>query len=172
MALTPVDVGVAIGRIPAGVAIITTVQDGQPHGATGMMWAESPDPPLALTTLRLTGTTRRLIGAQAVFGISLLTAGSKHLTWQFANRGAAADRFAGVSVSHGPVHGVPLLDDALAAFECELEAVYPFGRHDIVVGRIVSAQADDSPDADPAAGPDAGPAVHFGGRLWQLSETS
>jgi 4-hydroxy-3-polyprenylbenzoate decarboxylase len=31
---------------------------GRPHGATGMMWAESPDPPLALTTLKPTGTTR------------------------------------------------------------------------------------------------------------------
>jgi flavin reductase len=69
-----------------------------------------------------------------------------------------------VSVSPGPVHGVPLLDEALATFECELEAVYPFGRHDIVVGRIVSARADDSPDARPA--------IHSGGRLWQLSETS
>jgi flavin reductase (DIM6/NTAB) family NADH-FMN oxidoreductase RutF len=164
LALTPVDVAVAIGRIPAGVAIITTVQDGRPHGATGMMWAESPDPPLALTTLQRTGTTRRLIEAEAAFGISLLTARDKHLTWQFARRADAADRFAGVSVSHGPVHGIPLLDDALATFECELEAVYPFGRHDIVVGRIVSARADDSPDA--------GPAIHFVGRLWQLSATS
>lgn len=163
MALTPVDVAVAIGRIPSGVAIITTVQDGRPHGATGMMWAESPDPPLALTTLKLTGTTRRLIAAQATFGISLLTARSAHLTWQFARRAGPADRFAGVSVSPGPVHGIPLLDDALATFECELEAVYPFGRHEIVVGKIVSARADDNPDA--------GPAVHLGGRLWQLSGT-
>jgi 3-hydroxy-9,10-secoandrosta-1,3,5(10)-triene-9,17-dione monooxygenase reductase component len=162
LALTPVDVAVAIGRIPAGVAIITTVQDGRPHGATGMMWAESPDPPLALTTLKLAGATRRLITAQATFGISLLTARSAHLTWQFARTGAG-DRFAGVSVSHGPVHGIPLLDDALATFECELEAVYPFGRHEIVVGRIVSARADGNPDA--------GPAIHLGGRLWQLSGT-
>jgi len=164
LALIPVDVAVAIGRIPAGVAVITTVQDGRPHGATGMMWAESPDPPLALTTLRRTGTTRRLITEQAVFGISLLTARNSHLTWQFAGRAGPGGRFAGVSVSHGPVHGIPLLDDALATFECELEAVHPFGRHDIVVGRIVSARADDSPDA--------GPAMHFGGRLWQLSPTS
>jgi flavin reductase len=164
LALTPVDVAVAIGRIPAGVAIITTVQDGRPHGATGMMWAESPDPPLALTTLQRTGTTRRLIAEQAIFGISLLTVRSSHLTWQFAGRSGPGGRFAGVSVSHGPVHGIPLLDDALATFECELEAVHPFGRHDIVVGRIVSARADDSPDA--------GPAIHFGGRLWQLSPTS
>jgi flavin reductase (DIM6/NTAB) family NADH-FMN oxidoreductase RutF len=164
LALTPVDAAVAIGRIPAGVAIITTVQDGRPHGATGMMWAESPDPPLALTTLRLTGTTRQLIEAQATFGISLLTSRSAHLTWQFARRAGPADRFAGVSLSYGPVHGIPLLDDALATFECELEAVYPFGRHEIVVGKIVSARADDSPDA--------GPAIHFGGRLWQLSVMS
>lgn len=161
MALTHVDVAVAIGRIPAGVAIITTVQDGRPHGATGMMWAESPDPPLALTTLRLTGTTRRLITAQATFGISLLTAQNADLTWQFARRAGSADRFAGVSVSRGPVHGIPLLDDALATFECELEAVYPFGSHEIVVGRIVSARADDNPQARPA--------IHLGGRLWQLS---
>jgi flavin reductase (DIM6/NTAB) family NADH-FMN oxidoreductase RutF len=46
-----------------------------------------------------------------------------------------------------------------AVFECDLEASYPFGRYDIVVGRVVSARARDNQ-----------PLVHCDGRLWRLSE--
>ena len=43
---------------------------------------------------------------------------------------------------------------AQLGFECDLEASYPFGPYDIVVGRVVSARASDNQ-----------PLVHSDGRL-------
>jgi flavin reductase (DIM6/NTAB) family NADH-FMN oxidoreductase RutF len=126
-----------------------------------MIWAEAPDPPLLLTTLRKEGTARQRIATDASFGISVLDVSQAQLTWQFANRNrSAAERFEGVRVTIGPIRKVPLLMDALAAFECDVEATYPFGQHDIVVGRVVWAATGDEPDLRPV--------IHYAKRLWQL----
>ena len=43
------------GRLAVAVAIITTLDNGRPHGCTGMAWAEHATLPLLLTTLRSGG---------------------------------------------------------------------------------------------------------------------
>lgn len=162
---TAADIPATLKRIPIGVAIITTEKDGVQHGSTGMAWAEDPEPPMLLTTVRRTGTTRRLIVDQQRFGISLLAAAQSALTWQFADRTQpAAKRFAGTLVVAGPVLGIPLLRDALASFECTLHAVYPFGQYDIVVGNVVWANADLSASNRPV--------IHYGDQLWQLTRAA
>lgn len=154
----------AFARVPAGVAIVTTFQGQHPHGCTGMVWAEAPEPPLLLTTLSRSGTTSKLISARRVFGVSLLSSAQAPLTWQFVRQEhSPGERFAGCPLITGPAHGIPLLADALASFECELEAIHPFGEHDIVVGRVNWTKVDMDQDARPV--------IHYGGRLWQLSTT-
>ena len=148
-----------LGKLPIGVAVITVATPGPPHGSTGMAWAEAADPPLLLTTLRRSGTTRRLIAEQRAFGVSLLSDSQSQLTWQFASKsGPAAGRFAGAALLAGTARGIPLIDGSHLAFECDLEASYPFGQYDIVVGRVVSARAGDNQ-----------PLVHGDGRLWRLA---
>lgn len=96
----PLGIPAAFARIPVGVAIITTSQPDGPLGLTGMVWAEAPDPPLLLTTLRRPGATRRWMLEQHRFGISLLSAAQSDLTWQFASETrSAVDRFAGGCLS-------------------------------------------------------------------------
>jgi 3-hydroxy-9,10-secoandrosta-1,3,5(10)-triene-9,17-dione monooxygenase reductase component len=145
-----------VSRLAIGAAVLTTLDGTTPHGSTGMAWAEGDDP-LLLTTLRRDGTTRRLVAETGIFAVSALGAEHAELAWQFARR---RDRFGGVRVRTGPVHGLPLLADALAGFECTVEAVHPFGEHEIVVGRIVSCFA--------AGSGEAGPAVHYRRRLWTV----
>jgi flavin reductase (DIM6/NTAB) family NADH-FMN oxidoreductase RutF len=148
-----------LANLPIGVAVITVATAGPPHGSTGMAWAEAADPPLLLTTLRRSGTTRRLVAEQRAFGVSLLSDSQSRLAWQFASKsGPAAERFAGAALMAGAARGIPLIDGSHLAFECDLEASYPFGQYDIVVGRVVSARARDNQ-----------PLVHCGGRLWQLA---
>jgi 3-hydroxy-9,10-secoandrosta-1,3,5(10)-triene-9,17-dione monooxygenase reductase component len=162
----------AFARVPAGVVIITTGDPeadapdgtGAPHGSTATMWAESADPPLLLTTIRRDGTTRQRIALGGSFGVSLLEASQVKLTWQFADpRRAGAERFAGVPVLRGPVRGLPLLADALASVECDVQAIHPFGKHDIVVGLVLWAQVSDAPDSRPV--------IHYGNSLWGLRES-
>jgi flavin reductase (DIM6/NTAB) family NADH-FMN oxidoreductase RutF len=71
-------------------------------------------------------------------------------------------RFSGVPFSPGPRYGVPVLDGCVAAFECEVKDIYPFGGHDIVVGRVAWASAAD----------DGRPVIHYDGHQWGLREAT
>jgi len=149
------------GRLAVAVAVITTFDDGRPHGCTGMAWAEHVTPPLLLTTLRTGGRTRELVGAAGRFGVNVLSEEQQAYAGRFAARSAEPGaRFSGVLFSPGPVYGVPVLDGCVVSFECEVEGIYPFGGHDIVVGRVAWASA--------AGG--GRPVVHYDGHLWGLRE--
>lgn len=160
----------AFRRVPAAVAVITVGDVQTPHGSTGMAWAEAPEPPLLLTTLRRDGTARQRVAAAGSFGVNLLSNTQADLTWQFADRRRTGrERFAGVPVTAGSSRGVPLLTGALASFECDVEAIYPFGQQDIVVGLVVGAQVSDMVGTQAGDEEEAGPVIHYGGSLWQLS---
>ena len=149
------------GRLAVAVAVITTFDDGGPHGCTGMAWAEHATPPLLLTTLRRDGHTRALVGAARRFGVNVLSDRQRSYAAQFAARSAEpGSRFDGVPFSPGPTWGVPLLDGCLATFECDVSDIYPFGGHDIVVGRVAWS----------ASAGQGRPVIHYDGHLWGLRE--
>lgn len=149
------------GRLAVAVAVITTFDDGGPHGCTGMAWAEHAAPPLLLTTLQAGGRTRELVGAAGWFGVNVLSEEQQAHVGKFAARSPEPGaRFSGVPFSPGLVYGLPVLDGCVASFECEVEDIYPFGGHDIVVGRVAWASA---------AG-QGRPVVHYDGHLWGLRE--
>jgi flavin reductase (DIM6/NTAB) family NADH-FMN oxidoreductase RutF len=151
------------GRLAVAVAVITTFDDDRPHGCTGMAWAEHATPPLLLTTLRAGGHTRELVGAARRFGVNVLGEEQQAYVARFAARSTQAGaRFLGVPFSPGPAYGIPLLDGCLAAFECEVEDIFPFGGHDIVVGRVAWASAVGA----------GRPVIHYDGRLWGLREVN
>jgi flavin reductase (DIM6/NTAB) family NADH-FMN oxidoreductase RutF len=150
---------VGFNRLAVAVSIVTTLDGDRPHGCTGMAWAENPDPPLVLTTLRKDGNTLDLVRAAGVFGINVLAGDQEPRVYAFAARSREpGDRFADIPWKPGPARGVPLLDGCVASFECELRDVHPFGGHHIVVGEVVST----GPAVDERA------LVHYDGRLWTL----
>lgn len=145
----------AFGTLAVAAAVITTLDDGQPHGCTGMAWAEHPAPPLLLTTLRAGGRTRELAGAARRSGVNVLSEEQQAYAGKFAARSPAPGaRFSGVPFSPGPAYGLPVLDGCVASFECAVEAIYPFGGHDIVVGRVAWASAGEG-----------WPVIHYDGHL-------
>lgn len=145
------------------VVVITTFDDGQPHGCTGMAWAEHVSPPLLLTTLRSNGRTRQLVAATGQFSVNVLAEQQVDHVSRFATKTRAkCSRFDGVPVRPGAVLGLPLLDGCAACFECEVVHIYPFGSHDIVVGRVASASHED----------DRRTLVHCDGALWSLQAIS
>ena len=155
------------GRLAVAVAIITALDGERPHGCTGMAWAEHADPPLLLTTLRRQGRTLELVARTGQFGVNVLSDNQEAYVRQFAAAPRATHglsgpggRFDGVAWSPGPRLKLPLLAGCTASFECEVEATYPFGGHEIVVGRVATAQA-------PGGGR---PLIHYDGRLWSLRE--
>jgi 3-hydroxy-9,10-secoandrosta-1,3,5(10)-triene-9,17-dione monooxygenase reductase component len=160
-ATEPVRTG--FGRLAVAVAVITAFDDDRPHGCTGMAWAEHVEPPLLLTTLRRGGHTRKLVEMTQRFGVSVLSEEQTGYVRRFAARSPEPGaRFDGVSFSPGRRLGLPLLDGCVASFECEVDGIYPFGGHDIVVGRVAGASAPR----------DGRPVIHYSGHLWALREAA
>lgn len=136
----------ALGRFATGVAFVTAAAD---HGPAGLIVnsfvSVSLDPPLVSFCPSRYSTTwaRMRRAADGRFGVNVL--GQRHKEFVARAAPAGADRFAGVDWKPGP-SGIPLLTDALAAFECEIVGEHPAGDHWIVLARVdnvhVSAAKD------------------------------
>ena len=133
-----------MGRFATGVTIITT---GDGSGRWGMtanaLTSLSLDPPLVLFAIDTRNELRRQIAQHRCFAINVLSADQMELSNRFAKPGPKD--FDGVPLRAGST-GAPLLTDALAYVECQLERTYEGGDHEIVIGRIV---AGDDGEGDP-----------------------
>lgn len=135
----------ALGRYPTGVALVTAPADGRPRVMTVNSFASvSLDPPLILWSLaRDTGRAGVFLNAE-VFAVSVLAADQREL----ANACARNDDLvsSGAAWTTGAL-GAPLVDGAVARFECRRFAVYPGGDHDIILGEVAGF---DAPRAAPS----------------------
>ena len=110
--------------------------EGQPHGLTVSSFTSvSLAPPLVSICLGHAVSLIDLFRASNSFGINILAEDQRLLSERFARKGQ--DRFQGVAWIPGDT-GVPLIDGALAAIECQVEQRIPVGDHDIFVGRTVA----------------------------------
>jgi flavin reductase (DIM6/NTAB) family NADH-FMN oxidoreductase RutF len=128
------EAGAAFALIATNVSVITVNNEGEPHGCTANVWAEAPDPPLVLITLRRTSATLARIVAEGRFAVNVLAASQEGVARQFASRG---DRFAGIAFDLGE-HRQPLIRDTLVSMECAVEGRFEFGAYEIVTGCVTS----------------------------------
>ena len=126
----------AFGQFATGVTVVT-VADGQgrPTGVTvGSFTSLSLEPALCLFSLARTQTSCRWIEEADAFNISVLARDGEAVAWQCAR--PAPDKLAGIDWTPGR-NGLPLIEGALARFECARWAIHDGGDHVIVVGRIL-----------------------------------
>lgn len=126
----------AMGHFATGVTVVTSVGiDGEPVGTTAnAVTSLSLDPPLVLVCFDLASATLRAVRGHGAFAVNVLGAQQRHLSANFARRGADA---AWDEVRHrrGPT-GSPRIENAIAHVECTVEHALPGGDHEIVVGRV------------------------------------
>ena len=138
-----------LGHFPTGVTIITgiaTAEDGteQPAGFTiGSFTSVSLEPPLVGFLPMISSDTWAAMALSNKFCVNVLGAAQGAACWRFAKKGVD-DRFADISW-HTGITGSPILDEAIAWIDCEVEVVHEVGDHYFVVGRVVSMShsADD-----------------------------
>lgn len=143
----------ALGRFATGVTVITTRgPDGRCVGMTANSFsAVSLDPPLILWSIRSEAVTLPTFLAAKVFAVNILSQEQAALSHHFAT--PQPDKFA--DIPYGDGHGgCPVLEGALALFECSLETAVPAGDHMILIGRVQRASFDDA----------ASPLLFSGGR--------
>lgn len=128
----------AFGCFATGVTILTTsATDGAPVGLTVSSFSSvSLDPPLLLVCPALDAGSTEALQSAGRFAVNVLASEDKEISTRFARKGE--DRFVD-GEWHRSEHGLPLLDRALATFECERHALHEGGDHLILVGRILQA---------------------------------
>jgi len=132
-----------MGKFATGVTVVTTVDaQGLPVGMTVSSFnSVSLHPALVLWSLGCSTGSFPAFAQASHYAIHVLASHHKDLALQFAQRGV--DRFAGVAWQPN-AQGVPLLDDALATFECRARSQYPEGDHLIMVGEVLACRHADN----------------------------
>ncbi|MGW2047687.1 flavin reductase family protein [Streptomyces sp. NPDC001858] len=149
----------AMSRLTTGVTIITTRTPNGPAGMTASAVASvSLDPLMLLVCVGNTLATRNAISDSGVFAVSVLARGQEQYALRFASR--CDDKFAGLGLRTD--QDLPVLEDAVAHFACNVKEEFAGGDHTIFVGEVVSCGY--SVDSDPI--------VYFGGKFGSLCDLS
>jgi flavin reductase (DIM6/NTAB) family NADH-FMN oxidoreductase RutF len=129
------------GRFASGVTVVTFRTAEGLRGVTVASFATvSLEPPLVLVCIDRELESGGLLTAAGAFGVSVLAEHQELLSERFAARAPLVDAaFSGVPYFTRRT-GAPLLEDALAWFDCELHATYDGGDHAITLGRVVWGQ--------------------------------
>ena len=129
------DFKAAMGRLGSGVCIITAATaNGQPVGFTATsLTSLSLNPPLVLFCLGKSANSLSVFEAADSFGVCVLAHEQQGLSNLFA--GKAEDKFADTDTWLTD-KGYPLIQDCLAALECEKREVFQGGDHLIFVGEV------------------------------------
>lgn len=125
----------ALSRFATGIGVVTALDSkGEKVGITVSSFnSVSLDPPLILWSIGLDSMSYDVFTEVDYFAVHILTRQQQDLCDRFAQRGN--DKFASLDC-HGGLHGVPVLPDFAACFECSTEHIYPGGDHKIIVGRV------------------------------------
>lgn len=138
-----------MGRFATGVSIMTTVNEGTPHGMTAnAVTSVSLDPLLVLVSVERRTVMAEQVVASGVFALSFLSASQRELSDRFANpqRPLGDEQFAGVELDEA-VTGAPVLPGGLGWLDCRVWDVHDGGDHLLVLGEVVGLGqgADDEP---------------------------
>ncbi|MGI9038339.1 MAG: flavin reductase family protein [Gemmatimonadota bacterium] len=143
-----VDFRVAMSRLAAGVSIVTALNaEGRPCGMTATaVCSVSLEPPLVLASLSNGSATLAAVEETGQFALNFLGRGEEALARRFA--GLTAEKFDGVAWESG-ITGSPVVPDALAVCECELDRAVLAGDHTVCIGRVVRIAVNDGVPNDP-----------------------
>lgn len=142
-AVTPELFREVCGRWVTGVAIVTgTGVEGERLGmAVNSFTSLSLDPPLVLFCPALSSSTWPAIRSSGRFAVNVLAGHQGELARSFARSGI--DKFGDVELRETE-DGLPALSGAVARLVCVIADVHPGGDHEIVVGRVQSAECFES----------------------------
>lgn len=141
--VTPTSLRHAMAHFATGVTVVTTLEDGHDHAMTAnSVTSVSLEPPLVLVCVRQDTGWHDAVVSSGVWGVSILPeAGRPAATWLSTGGRPLYGQLSGIAHHRGEL-GVALVDDALAVLECRTTALHEAGDHTIVVGEVLSSQAD------------------------------
>lgn len=154
----------AIGRLPAGVAVVSLHLRSLDLAATVSAVASvSLEPALLLFAVHGDARLREALDEQDAWTLSVLADDQGPVADWLASPGRPAfDQLARVPHVCDELSGAAVVSGAAAWFSCRTTAIHPAGDHDLVIGEVI-ALGEGSPTA--------GGLVHHRGRLRSMTAT-
>ena len=132
---------IALRKIPHGVYIVGVKQDSQLNAFTATWLTQvSFTPPLVALGIKKDSHSFEMIKRDRVFSVNLLGKDQKPIAEHFVKPASVVgDKLKEVRHRPGKT-GAPVLEEAIAFFECEVrEIANEQGDHAIVIGEVVEA---------------------------------
>ena len=130
----------AIGQMPTGVTVITSVGERGPSGLTASaVCSLSFDPVLIVVCMDLGSRTLAAVRHSGRVGVNVLAEDQQHLAAHFASKAPEHEKFG--TVEHREVDGVPVLHGVVAWLTGEVRELMSGGDHVIGVVEVVSTDA-------------------------------
>jgi flavin reductase len=124
-------------RLSASVSLITVAGMAGRNGMTGTaVCSVSIDPSILLVSVNKGASIHDQIVARRQFGVNILRPRHRALADRFSSGSPGEARFAHGRWIEGSL-GVPILEDALASFACEVVETVAVGTHNIFFGHVV-----------------------------------
>jgi len=130
----------AMRNLAGGVCVITAGEGDDRTGATvTSATALSMDPPTMIVSINRGSSSYPIINRFGHFCVNILSDDQKHIADRFAGVGGVKGvaRYDGARWSR-LVSGAPVLSNALAAIDCEVEEIIERHSHAIILGRAVA----------------------------------
>lgn len=131
----------AMRQVTASVAVVTTRHGTVRAGLTATaICSATTEPPTLLVCVNRGAGAAAAFGESGLIGVSFLAADQHGIARAFSTSGLSQEeRFAEGAWSCSET-GAPLLDDAVAAFDCVIAETVACGGHNIFVSRVVAAR--------------------------------
>ena len=132
----------AMGAAATGVSVITTEGLAGRFGLTvSAISSVSAEPPMLLCCVNRKSPAVAAMDQNGRFAVNVLGHNSRDVAEVFAGRPASGKPydFERHAWEEGST-GMPVLSDATASFECEIECSQDAGSHRIFIGRVVNAR--------------------------------
>lgn len=143
----------AMGKFATGVTVLTTINEGIPHGMTanGFM-SVSLDPKLVVISIGHKAKFLEKVTASKKFGVSILAADQEHYSRMFAGQVEGIPEFEKLSE-------IPVLSGATAQIACDVVSMHEEGDHTLFIGKVLEVRTEDHD-----------PLLFFGGKYCKLEQ--
>ena len=147
----------AMRQVAGAVTVVTTRgQNGEPRGVTATaVCSLTVEPPSVIACINRETWVGKFAPESGNFCVNVLTRKQQPVAETFAGRTelTGADRFQVGDWADADT-GAPVLEGAIASFDCDLEQAVDFATHVILIGRVRKTVSDNR---------DAEPLVYVGG---------
>jgi flavin reductase (DIM6/NTAB) family NADH-FMN oxidoreductase RutF len=143
------DIEALFRRLSTGVYVVGAAHGGTRNAFTAAWVMQvSYDPLMLALSINSQHATYPLVRESRAFTVNVLKSGALDVARRFGTRsGREEDKLVGVAWHPGK-SGAPVLNDALAYFDCEVADSIRAGDHELIVARVIDGQILDA-DATP-----------------------